>query len=428
MPEIEFDPVDSIAAGAIGEPGHRAFYIQAEKDGQVLYVLVEKQQVAMLAERVQMLLDQVESEFPEPAAHLPPRSPPTPASCAATPSPSSGPSPSASASTPPASSSSSSSTSGRSATTRTTKTTRTTTSSDEPRRSLAGDDEEGYLARLYLTAAQARAMATRGSAAVESGRPPCPLCGGPLDPSGHVCPRLNGHGRHDDDVIQPAPGSAEERELLESGEIELLGRMPWSSNATFLVKLERDGVESLAIYKPRKGERPLWDFPRGTLCDREVAAHLVSEALGWEIVPLTILRDGPAGEGMVQRFVDHDPEEHFFTLREHFGDIVPPLRPLRRRHQQRRPQVGPLPPGPPGPRLGHRPRRLVPLRGEAPHRHLGLRGRADRPGRPRGAATARGAARRRPRPPAHDLLSAAERQAVEERLAWLLPSGSSPSR
>ena len=121
-------------------------------------------------------------------------------------------------------------------------------------------------------------------------------------------------------MIQPEPGSTQERDLLESGEIEVLGRMPWSSNATFLVKLERDGVESLAVYKPRKGERPLWDFPRGTLCDREVAAHLVSEALGWGIVPLTILRDGPAGVGMLQRFVDHDPEEHFFTLREQLGD------------------------------------------------------------------------------------------------------------
>ena len=119
-------------------------------------------------------------------------------------------------------------------------------------------------------------------------------------------------------MIQPEPGSTQERELLESGAIEVLGRMPWSSNATFLVKLEHDGVESLAVYKPRKGERPLWDFPRGTLCDREVAAHIVSEALGWGIVPLTILREGPAGAGMLQRFVDHDPEEHYFTLRENF--------------------------------------------------------------------------------------------------------------
>ena len=119
----------------------------------------------------------------------------------------------------------------------------------------------------------------------------------------------------------PRPGSAEEQELLEAGQIELLGRMPWSSNATFLVKLDHAGTESLAIYKPRKGERPLWDFPRGTLCAREVAAHLLSEALGWGIVPLTILRDGPAGVGMLQRFVEHDPEEHFFTLRERFGDV-----------------------------------------------------------------------------------------------------------
>ncbi len=119
----------------------------------------------------------------------------------------------------------------------------------------------------------------------------------------------------------PEPGTVEERALLEHGELELLGRMPWSSNATFLARLERDGAQTLAIYKPRRGERPLWDFPRGTLCQREVAAQLISDALGWEIVPLTILRDGPAGVGMVQRFVEHDPDEHFFTLRDRFADV-----------------------------------------------------------------------------------------------------------
>jgi len=71
VPEIEFDPVDSIAAGAVGEPGQRAFYIQAEKDGQVLSVLVEKQQVAMLADRVRLLLDQVETQFPDAGAETP---------------------------------------------------------------------------------------------------------------------------------------------------------------------------------------------------------------------------------------------------------------------------------------------------------------------------------------------------------------------
>jgi uncharacterized repeat protein (TIGR03847 family) len=68
----------------------------------------------------------------------------------------------------------------------------------EDRPLITADDEDAYLARLYFTAAQARAMATRGSAAVEGGRPPCPLCGGPLDPTGHLCPRLNGHAHRDD--------------------------------------------------------------------------------------------------------------------------------------------------------------------------------------------------------------------------------------
>ncbi len=90
--------------------------------------------------------------------------------------------------------------------------------------------------------------------------------------------------------------------------------MPWSSNATFLVDLSLGNDEVLAIYKPQRGERPLWDFPRGTLCRREVAAYEISRALGWNIVPETVLRDGPAGIGMVQQFVDHDPEEHYFTL------------------------------------------------------------------------------------------------------------------
>ena len=100
----------------------------------------------------------------------------------------------------------------------------------------------------------------------------------------------------------------------------MLGRMPWSSNATFLVCLSLGSDQLLAIYKPQRGERPLWDFPRGTLCNREVAAREVSEALGWAIVPDTVLRDGPVGIGMMQRFVHHDPEEHYFTLLAEHGD------------------------------------------------------------------------------------------------------------
>ena len=103
--------------------------------------------------------------------------------------------------------------------------------------------------------------------------------------------------------------------LLRGGEIAVEGRMPYSSNGTFLVRVTLEGVEELAVYKPVRGERPLWDFPSG-LARREVAAYELSVALGWELVPPTVLRDGPAGEGSVQRFVDADFSEHYFTLRE----------------------------------------------------------------------------------------------------------------
>jgi uncharacterized repeat protein (TIGR03847 family) len=208
VPEIEFDPVDTIAAGAIGEPGHRVFYIQAEKDGQVLSVLVEKQQVAMLAERVRVLLEQVAAQLAEAGGDVPVPLTPDAGELRGDPVP-------------------------------LFRAVAIGIGFDPSRRLVVlelherpvdgedddeddddddeneadddgaddeifspappvGDDEDAYLARLYFTAAQARAMASRGSAAVEQGRPPCPLCGGPLDPSGHVCPRLNGHASHDD--------------------------------------------------------------------------------------------------------------------------------------------------------------------------------------------------------------------------------------
>ena len=102
------------------------------------------------------------------------------------------------------------------------------------------------------------------------------------------------------------------------------------------------GDELLAIYKPQRGERPLWDFPAGTLCHREVAAYEVSDALGWSIVPDTVLRDGPLGIGTMQRFVDHDPDEHYFTLLADARRRVPPHGRFRHRDQQHRPQGRPL--------------------------------------------------------------------------------------
>ncbi len=92
--------------------------------------------------------------------------------------------------------------------------------------------------------------------------------------------------------------------------------MPWSSNATFLAEVRCGEDELRAVYKPLRGERPLWDFPSG-LYRREVAAYRLSELLGWGLVPETIVReDAPLGEGSLQRFVEADFEQHYFTLYE----------------------------------------------------------------------------------------------------------------
>lgn len=104
-------------------------------------------------------------------------------------------------------------------------------------------------------------------------------------------------------------------DLLRTGDIEVLGRLPYSSNYTFLARVSSDEEEMLAVYKPRRGERPLWDFPERTLAAREVAAYEVSAAAGWNFVPKTVLRgSAPLGEGSFQQFIEHDPERHYFVL------------------------------------------------------------------------------------------------------------------
>jgi uncharacterized repeat protein (TIGR03843 family) len=106
-------------------------------------------------------------------------------------------------------------------------------------------------------------------------------------------------------------------DLLATGEVEVLGRMPWSSNATLLVEVRGQGCLR-AVYKPRRGERPLWDFPDG-LDRREVASFELSRALGWNLVPETVLREDdsmPFGGGSLQRFVPFDADAHYFTLLE----------------------------------------------------------------------------------------------------------------
>ena len=179
MPEIiELDDVDALGTGAVGEPGQRAFYIQARNDTAQLTVLLEKEQVARLSTEAVAFLDRIADEFPELPSAVSPvaaglREPTVPLFRA-----------------------------------------RLIALGFDPERELvlielrehAGDEEnesveddegdeeaerEGYVARIFATRAQVRALAARGAQAVAEGRPHCPLCGSPLDPSGHRCPRWN---------------------------------------------------------------------------------------------------------------------------------------------------------------------------------------------------------------------------------------------
>ncbi|MEU6300978.1 SCO1664 family protein [Streptomyces erythrochromogenes] len=111
-------------------------------------------------------------------------------------------------------------------------------------------------------------------------------------------------------------------ELLAKGELTVVGRIREASNAVLLCTVTYDGASADCVYKPVKGERPLWDFPDGSLAQREVAAYLVSEATGWGLVPATVLRDGPYGEGMVQQWIESrqpredSPQEALLALVE----------------------------------------------------------------------------------------------------------------
>jgi len=171
---IELDDVDGLSAGAVGEPGQRAFYLQARTEHTQLTVLVEKQQIDLLASEAVTFLDSIAEKYPELPFDLPPtqsslREPTVPLFRA-----------------------------------------RLIGLGFDPDRELvlielrerpedddeeidddADDEGEGYVARIYASRAQVRAMAARGAEAVAGGRPPCPLCEQPMDPSGHRCPRWN---------------------------------------------------------------------------------------------------------------------------------------------------------------------------------------------------------------------------------------------
>lgn len=125
---------------------------------------------------------------------------------------------------------------------------------------------------------------------------------------------------------QPAP-DADGDAVLRAGELVIVGRIPAASNATLVCDAVLGDTELRCVYKPVRGEVPLWDFPDGTLAGREVASYLVSEALGWSVIPTTVHRDGPVGPGMVQRWVDtadntETPVHQIPDLPRHRVDLV----------------------------------------------------------------------------------------------------------
>jgi uncharacterized repeat protein (TIGR03843 family) len=110
--------------------------------------------------------------------------------------------------------------------------------------------------------------------------------------------------------MSPIPeGGPDDSEVLRRGEVTVIGRIRSASNATFLCEAHLGERQAHCVYKPIAGEAPLWDFPDGTLAGRELCAYLVSDVLGWNIVPYTIIRDGPAGRGMLQLWVDQPGDE-----------------------------------------------------------------------------------------------------------------------
>lgn len=104
---------------------------------------------------------------------------------------------------------------------------------------------------------------------------------------------------------------------LNKGNLTLHGEFVWGSNYTFSAKIEYGELCLQTVYKPTRGERPLWDFPKASLARREVAAYLVSEALGWDMVPPTVYRKkGPIGPGSLQLYIEHDPDYHYFNFQD----------------------------------------------------------------------------------------------------------------
>jgi hypothetical protein len=116
------------------------------------------------------------------------------------------------------------------------------------------------------------------------------------------------------------------QQIFQNGDLEIKGQFTFGSNYTFLVEVAYQGQTVPAVYKPTRGEQPLWDFEENTLALREVAAYIVSESLGFHIVPFTTLReDGPYGAGSLQQFIEHDSNYHYFNFVQEDKLVLKPV-------------------------------------------------------------------------------------------------------
>ncbi len=145
----------------------------------------------------------------------------------------------------------------------------------------------------------------------KTGRVPGDLAAG-RTPAGRIPPDSTSAGSTD--AGSTDADRAQALELLSAGTLSVEGRLLDASNATLYCRVELGGATAACVYKPVSGERPLWDFPAGTLAAREVAAYAVSRAAGWDVVPPTVMRDGPFGPGMCQLWIDADPETDLLAL------------------------------------------------------------------------------------------------------------------
>eukprot|EP01133_Synstelium_polycarpum_P023042 gene23042-27627_t len=272
-----FRTPDRFVAGTVGEPGDRSFYLQAVHESRVVSVLLEKQQVQVLADRMGLLLEEVHRRFgtevppqADDVSDLSPLVTPLDAEFRV-----------------------GTMGLGWDADAGAVVVELLAVSETEFDESVVLDDaDDGPDAvRVFLTPEQAREFSLRGTSAS------APMGTDAASPS---VSRSTTQTTTRSDVVSE-PGVPD---VLLEGDLTLIGQITTASNATLVCESTLGEKSTRVVYKPVRGERPLWDFPDGTLAGREVASYRVSEALGWGVIPRTVLRDGPFGPGMVQRWID----------------------------------------------------------------------------------------------------------------------------